>query len=293
MLCWRRGVRGTICGGHTACGGERYSGNLAASGDEGTVVRLLMVGPMNLSITHQDYELAVLEKLRLELLPHGIPVLGTENGRVHEVEGRYSRVPRQLDAAAYRPGESRPFLIADAKRHGRPIDVKEAEAFIGMLDDVGAAIGQLVAPQGFTAGAERRVEAASTYIRIMTIDEALTFKWLPVARLVYPQDWNFRKELALALRSLREGAPSSAVVDALDLVSFEEWDALVQYALDQHAAEAVAFLRAIASHHEDDGWRYHAIRHLIESGNLDQNTAAQLRERELDPEIRELLNTEP
>ena len=43
---------------------------------------------MNMSITHQDYELAVLEKLRLEMLPYGVPVLGKENDRVHEVEGR-------------------------------------------------------------------------------------------------------------------------------------------------------------------------------------------------------------
>ncbi len=128
---------------------------------------------------------------------------------------------------------------------------------------------------------------------MMTIDEALTIKWLPVARLVYPQDWIFREELALALRSLHEGAPPSAVVDALDLVWFEEWDALVEYALHHYASEAVAVLRAIASYHEDDGWRYNAIRHLIESGNLDQNIATQLRERELDPQIRELLDSAP
>lgn len=248
---------------------------------------------MNMSITYQDYELAVLEKLRLEMLPQGIQVLGTENGRAHEVKGRYSLVPRQLDAAAYRPGASRPFLIADAKRHACKIDIKDAEAFLGMVDDVGAAIGLLVAPLGFTPGAERRVEAASTYVRIMAIEQALTAKWLPVARRVYPHDWIFREELALALRSFQAGAPANALMDALDHVAFEEWDALVAYALEHYTAEAVKFLRPIANHHEDDGWRYNALRHLVESGNLDRNTAAQLRERELDPEIRELLSSAP
>jgi Restriction endonuclease len=243
----------------------------------------------HIRITHQDFELAVLEKLRLELLPLGIKVFGTEDGHIHEVQGRYSLVGRQLDAAAYRPGDTRPFLIVDAKRQGERIDVKQAEAFLGMVEDVGAAMGLLVAPLGFTHAAERRVAAASTHVRIMTIEDALTFKWLPVARRIYPFDWIFREELALALRRLHDGVPPIVLIDALDTVAFEEWEAFVAYALEHHSAEAIEFLQAVAGFHEDTGWQYNAVRHLMDTGNLDRSAAVQLLGNETDLEIQELL----
>jgi hypothetical protein len=83
-------------------------------------------------ISPDDYELAVFAKIRLDFQSTAVHVEGTENGIKHYVIGRYSLVKRQLDVAAYRPEEGRPFLIADAKRHQDKLDVKDAEAFIGM-----------------------------------------------------------------------------------------------------------------------------------------------------------------
>jgi hypothetical protein len=127
-------------------------------------------------ISPDDYELAVFAKIRLDFQSTAVHVEGTENGVKHYVIGRYSLVNRQLDVAAYRPEEMRPFLIADAKRHRDKLDVKDAEAFIGMVDDVGASIGVLVAPEGFTPAAVRRAGAASTSVLIITLEQALTYR---------------------------------------------------------------------------------------------------------------------
>jgi hypothetical protein len=49
-----------------------------------------------------------------------------------------------------------------------------------------------------------------------------SFNWLSVARNVFPYDWIFREEFALALRRVREGAAPDALADALGNVAFEE-----------------------------------------------------------------------
>ena len=243
-------------------------------------------------ITPADYELALLEKLRLDFAGSAVRVLGTENGRQHRIQGRHSLVPRQLDAAAYRLGTSRPFLIADAKLHSRKLDVKDVEAFMGMVDDVGADMGLLVAPIGFTEAAPRRAAAASMDVWIMTIEEALTCKWLPLTRAIYPYDWVFREELALAVRCLHEKARADDVIDALESIAFEEWDAFVGYALAHHQNEAVTFLRAIAVNHVDDGWRFNAVRRLVDSRNLDERDAAEFLAAETEPDVSERLEGE-
>jgi hypothetical protein len=242
-------------------------------------------------ITPEDYELALLEKLRLEFAGSAVRVFGTENGRLHTIQGRYSLVARQLDAAAYRVGTSRPFLIADAKRHSTKLDVKDVEAFMGMVDDVGAGMGLLVAPMGFTKAAARRAAAASTYVWIMTIEEALTCKWLPLAREIYPHDWVLREELALAVRRLHGKTSPGDVIDALEPIAFEEWDAFVGYALAHHQPEAVTLLHAIAGNHVEDGWRFNAVRHLLDSSNLDEPKIAEFLAQETDADIRELLES--
>ncbi len=97
-------------------------------------------------ISPETYEFALLQRLKHEFEPQGLKVCGTENGKEHYVRGRFSLIRRQLDIAVYRPGENIPFLVADAKRHGNRIYVKQVETFIGMLEDVNASIGLLVAP---------------------------------------------------------------------------------------------------------------------------------------------------
>lgn len=240
-------------------------------------------------ISSKDYELALLEKLRMDFAGTTVRVLGTENGREHKVQGRHSLTDRQLDAAAYRPRDSRPFLIADAKRHSVKMDVREVDTFVGMVDDVGAGMGLLVAPKGFTEAARRRAKASSVRVWTLSPQEALTCKWLPLAREIYPHDWFFRNELALAVRRLREKAPPSDIIEALEPVAFDEWEAFMEHALRHQRADAIGLLHTIASEHYDDGWRFNAIRHLIDSGSLDKRSAEKLLSRETDPEVREIL----
>lgn len=51
-------------------------------------------------------------------------------------------------------------VIVDAKRRTRKIDVKDVEAFRGMMQDVGATHGYLVCPHGHTKAAEKRARSA-------------------------------------------------------------------------------------------------------------------------------------
>lgn len=240
-------------------------------------------------ITPGDYELALLEKLRLEFAGSAIRVLGTDNNKEHKIHGRYSFVPRQLDVAAYRLGEARPFLIADAKRHSTKLDVKDVEAFIGMVEDVGAEIGLIVAPAGFTKAATQRAASSSIHIRVMSIEQALTFKWLPLAREIYPYDWAFHEELSHAVRRLHEKALPAVIIEAIGTVPFEEWDSFVAYALAHHQCEAVFLLQTIAADHFEGGWRFNAIQHLLESNSLGQQEIKSLLATEEDSDIRELL----
>ncbi|MEZ4240359.1 MAG: restriction endonuclease [Myxococcota bacterium] len=115
-----------------------------------------------MSLTWQEYELSVLEHLRQEYAGLPVRVVGTEGGRRHEVVGRHSIVPRQLDVAAYAEGDERPVFVADAKHYGEKIDVKDVESFAGMADDVGARFSALIAPAGFTDAAFRRAAAVQT-----------------------------------------------------------------------------------------------------------------------------------
>lgn len=61
-------------------------------------------------------------------------------------------------------------VIVDAKRHKRPIDIKQVEEFEGMMRDVRAHRGILVCPNGHTASALRRAQDAIT-IRLVPLSD--------------------------------------------------------------------------------------------------------------------------
>lgn len=241
------------------------------------------------ALAWQDYEGAVLEHLRQEFAGTAVRVLGTDGRTRHTVIGRYSKVPRQLDVAAYGLGDARPFFIADAKMQAGRLDVKEVESFIGMAEDVGAKVAALLAPEGFTPGAERRAQAAAMHLEVLTIEQALTWHWLPLARDLYPYDWIFRRELAHALRLLKEEAPADSLVLALEGVAYDEWIRLIAYALAEHPSAARRFLEAVAEAHPDDGWRFNAVQRLLEIGAIDEGFRTRLLRREKDLETRDLL----
>lgn len=248
---------------------------------------------MTSHFTPERYEAALLQRLREQFPAPTFEVKGTVAGRQHRVAGRYSKGKkgRQLDAAVYRAGASRPFLVADAKRYAtRKIGLREVESFIGLLDDIDCKLGVMASPLGGTEPAKRRVAFAGVTVEVMTYEEALQAEWLPTAREVYPWDWIFRPDLASALAAIHdERASPDDVAHALEQIAFDEWERFVQYALSHVPREALEFLEYVARNHHDSGWRYNAVHILLHEGLLGASTAEHIRKTELDPEILELL----
>ena len=67
-------------------------------------------------------------------------------------------------------------IIVDAKLHRSKIDVKEVEAFEGMMKDCRASRGVVVCANGYTAAAKRRAQDAIT-INLLSPDEIDEFPW--------------------------------------------------------------------------------------------------------------------
>ena len=49
-------------------------------------------------------------------------------------------------------------ILVDSKNYAAPVDINDVESLIGMVADVGAHLGALVCPAGYTEGAKRRAE---------------------------------------------------------------------------------------------------------------------------------------
>lgn len=242
------------------------------------------------SMTWQDYEWSVLEKMRLAFASKAIRVHGTIDGEKCRVVGMLSKVPRQLDAAAFYPGEVRPFLICDAKKRERGPDVPAVEQFIGTMEDIGPDVaGFILSAKAASPGALRRARAAGVNLQVLSQEEALLFSWRGLAHSLYPADPVFGEELARALLATWRGEPAREVVELLDNVAYEEWLAFVDYLMAKKEGSARAFLTAVAENHPDSGWRFNAIQKLATAGWLTATTRQALLEHDPDPEIRALL----
>ena len=66
------------------------------------------------------------------------------------IRGAITGIKRQIDVLIEirHDTDNTRRLIVDAKRRSRKIDVKDVEAFRGMMEDVGATHGYLVCPRG-------------------------------------------------------------------------------------------------------------------------------------------------
>src|SRR3954465_13266557 len=104
----------------------------------------------------QVYE-RMIARLMADQLSTGLCV--TPNARI---VGRISGRRRQLDVLieARHDTDNTRRIIVDAKQKKRKIDIKDVEAFGGMMEDVGATHGYLVCASGHTKAAERRAQSA-------------------------------------------------------------------------------------------------------------------------------------
>jgi hypothetical protein len=238
----------------------------------------------------KHYERGLLAWFRYSFLKPNFEVHGTVAGRQHRVPGRLSLSKRQLDAAVYRSGEGAPFLIADAKFHARPINVTHVEAFIGLMEDVGATHGVLATPNGPSKSAQRRAEAADVDVYPMSLDDALAAPWYLIAHEVYPYDRAFHPQLTRVIRALKTNGCPQEVETGLESVAFEEWERFVWWTLGHHPEEGVSLLIWVARYHHDDGWVYNAARILEEGGLMPPELRAELLGRP-DADLHKLLDS--
>jgi hypothetical protein len=242
-------------------------------------------------MTWQRYEKAILEKYIREFLAPAFRVEPVGDAPFSFM-GRHSGVPRQLDVAVFRAGASHPFLVVDAKHWEGRLDVADIEAFLGLVDDVDAQLGVLVASSGFSKSSHSRVKGARQPIdlQIISAEDALRYDWLRAGRALFPADWAFHERLGEALRLIEVAGDVAAISEVLESVAFEEWETFVMQALRKQLVEANAFLRWVARWHFDDGWRFNAIRILSEEGLLDEAFRAELLLSERDPDTCQLLH---
>jgi len=94
----------------------------------------------------------------------------THNERIR---GRKTGELRQVDVTIRTNAGQFPLLVAmDCKDLGRPATVTHVEAFAGLLDDIGANKGALVASNGFSAAAKRRaMEAGIDLYRLVDAED--------------------------------------------------------------------------------------------------------------------------
>lgn len=240
------------------------------------------------NLSPEQYESAMLELCDREFLPLGHRVEGTRGGKKFEFPGRHSKTPRQLDAAVFRENEDAPFLVCEAHRYSKPIDVKDVDAFVGMLGDVGASIGILVCPRGYSEAAELRAAAAEVRCIVVTVEGALRLNLLAESRRIFPFDWTFHEDMADALAALRDDLPADDFIEALAPVPYDEWERLVRFSLSKYRAAAIKALHHIATSHYDDGWRYNAVDALDEYGLLTDEEVVDFAYAETNHENREL-----
>lgn len=85
--------------------------------------------------------------------------------------GRFSGRKRQIDVLIdlrHDTDNSR-RIVVDAKMRNRRVDVKDVEAFRGLMEDVSATHGYLVCPNGYSRAAEKRAQATVS-IRLVPLE---------------------------------------------------------------------------------------------------------------------------
>lgn len=95
----------------------------------------------------------------------------------HEkILGKRSKVSREIDIAVRQNiGQYSVFIAIDCKDYKTPVDVKDVEEFIGLVEDVFANKGAIVSASGFTQAA--RTRAADTGIDVYRLIDAEKHEW--------------------------------------------------------------------------------------------------------------------
>lgn len=93
-----------------------------------------------------------------------------------KILGKRSKTSREIDiAVSQNIGQHHIFIAIDCKDYKSPVDVKNVEEFIGLVEDVGANKGAIVSASGFTQAAKTR--AADAGIDVYRLVDAEKHDW--------------------------------------------------------------------------------------------------------------------
>jgi len=192
------------------------------SGDMGAyaTVRNLELDPQQhrgqrVRMTPKDYEKAVLQRFRTLWPPprfvvkHGIRLSG------HKTKAR-----RQVDVSIFETGKSQPFLIVEAKRHKRPIDVGIAGSTIALVQDVGRVPTVMISTSGFSRAASNHLGTEGIAHFTITLKEAQGLHWIPMVEEKFAVDREFREVSGNLVEALRNGDAAPFLDNGLP---YEEW----------------------------------------------------------------------
>lgn len=113
-----------------------------------------------------------------------VKMAGGEKAEVtfdERLPGRLSGADRQVDVLVrgeFAGGVGEATMAVDCKCFSKKVDVKDVEAFVGLVDDVGTDLGLIVTTEGFTPAAQKRALAKrGVRVEIVPYDELES--WTP------------------------------------------------------------------------------------------------------------------
>jgi hypothetical protein len=106
------------------------------------------VPPLHIEVTPEDYEDGVAALLTAKFGDRGTVE------RDVRLRSRSGGRERQIDILIRFPlaDLEEGMMVVDCKRYGTKVDIKDVEAFIGLVEDIGAPMRLLVTTEGFTSG---------------------------------------------------------------------------------------------------------------------------------------------
>jgi hypothetical protein len=126
---------------------------------------------------------------------------GSEVTQDVRVLGHRSGTERQIDIAVrHNVGQYNIFVAIDCKDYAAPVDVKGVEEFAGLVEDVRANKGAMVAAHGFTEAAKRR--AADMGLDLYTLVDAEQHDWQSYVTIPVVCDFRSMDNYRLIFRAL-------------------------------------------------------------------------------------------
>jgi hypothetical protein len=232
-------------------------------------------------MTPTDYEKAVLQNFQTDWPPPQFVV--RHNIRI---VGKKSKAQRQIDISVFETGQSKPFMIVEAKRHMRRIELGIAGSAIALVQDVGGIPAVMVSASGFSTAAESHLHAEGIETMTITLAEAKGLRWIPLIEEKFAVDREFRRVSGDLVEALRNGN-AAPFLDSD--IPYEEWLAVIAVGQSLFPDSSTKVLKALAREHYDDGVRFNAILLLDEADALETADVDAVITREYDHDALELL----